>query len=86
MGFLGLTFERRYPFDGGCRALTADEILRMHVGQAMAMQNAWPKYQNRLSYFGAMVGYQPTQRPLDERFSEFKERLAAARARHGMSA
>ena len=87
MGLFGLTFERRYPvygFDGGMRAMTADEILRMQGEQARAMQNAWPKYHNSLSYLGMTAGYQPPQRPLDERFADFKIRLTQALKHHGL--
>lgn len=84
MSFLGLTFERRYPvsgFDGGMRAMTADEILKMQFEQQRAMQNAWQEYHhNSLSYLSMNFGYAPP-RPLDERFAEFKTRLAAAIAK-----
>lgn len=88
MGFFGLTFERRYPvygFDGGCRAMTADEILKMQLDQQKAMQNAWPEYQHSLSYLGMDFGYRPPQRPLDERFAEFKVRLAKAIEKRAVS-
>lgn len=74
-------FETHYPvygFLGDCRAMTADEILQMQVNQHAATQQAiWP-----LSFIQGMNQYRPPERPLDERFADFKIRLAAAIERH----
>jgi hypothetical protein len=83
MGLFGLTFERRYPvfFGDDMKAMTAEEILKMQFDQQRAMQNAWPSYDHSLSYLGMDFSYQRPQKPLDERFAEFKFRLAAAVAK-----
>lgn len=80
MGFLSL-FEEKYQlfgFGSDLQALSADQILQMQLRNQVAMQQGiWP-----LSYLQGLAQYQPPQRPLDERFSDFKLRLAAAVERH----
>lgn len=73
---------KTYPvfgFGGDMRAMTADQILQMQCQQQWAMQQAYAPHS--LSYLSGSAQYrplQPPQRPLDERFAEFKIRLAAA--------
>jgi hypothetical protein len=70
-------FGETYPvfgFDGGCRAMSADEIVKMQISQQIALQQAV----RPPSYLQGLANYQPPQRPLDERFADFKLRLAAA--------
>ena len=77
-------FKTTYPmygFAGDCRAMTADEILQMQLSQQAAMQNVWPP-RDMFSYLMMANQYQPPERSLDERFAEFKVRLAEAIARH----
>lgn len=66
-----------FGFGTDCRAMTAAEILQMQLNQQAAMQNAvWP-----LSYLQGLAQYHPPElRPLDERFADFKIRLAEALA------
>jgi hypothetical protein len=56
------------------RALSQEELLIMMGRQTYAMQQAC----RPASYIQALQQYQPPQRPLDDRFADFKVRLAAA--------
>lgn len=69
-----------FGFGTDCRAMSPDEILLMQFHQQAAMQQAvWPP-----SYFQGLAQYRPfPERPLDERFADFKIRLAAALKKHG---
>jgi hypothetical protein len=82
MGIFGLTFERNYPvqFGSDLMAMTADEILEMQLQQQRAMQQAYRS--NSFDYLWGMTNYEPPRQPLDERFADFKVRLAAAIERH----
>jgi hypothetical protein len=60
---------------GDARAMSETEIANWQASQMLgARQAKWP-----LSYLQGLAQYQPhNQRPLDERFADFKVRLAAA--------
>ncbi len=57
------------------RPLTNEEIQQMQLAQLHGVQNCQNPY-NNLS--GNYIPYQTIQRPLDERFADFKVRLAEA--------
>ena len=79
MGLFGLTFEKRYPvygFGADARNMTADEVLTMQGQLAWAAQQAYQRYD--LGYLQGFANYEPFQQPLDERFADFKVRLAAS--------
>lgn len=68
------TYRALFGFGTDCRAMTADEILQMQFNQQAAMQNAWPH-----SYIQGLAQFRRyPEKPLDERFADFKLRLAAA--------
>ncbi len=62
------------PMDA--RGLSIEELQLMTGSKFYAMQQAATLYP--LDYVRALAQYQPRQRPLDERFADFKVRLAAA--------
>jgi hypothetical protein len=68
-----------FSFGNDARAMSEDEILRWQISQQSGMRQAdvWPYW-----YSQGLAQYQPPQRPLDERFADFKVRLAAAVERH----
>lgn len=73
-------------YDFGYRGMSPNEIMQWQLQQAIAQQNAWANI-GRLgeaNYLAGLAQYQPHQRPLDERFADFKIRLAAACAKHGL--
>lgn len=67
------------------RAMTEDEISQMQGSQQTATQNLF--WHNQLArqadISNGLSGYYPSppQKPLDDRFADFKERLAAAIAK-----
>ena len=65
---------------GDLRALSTDELEALQIKQMWAMQQAYDPLES-LNYLSALNAYRPPERPLDERFAEFKVRLAAAIAK-----
>lgn len=60
------------------RALSEQELANRDAAQWRALRQAEPSYHAALM----AMNWQPHQRPLDERFADFKVRLAAAIAKH----
>ena len=59
------------------RAMSADEIMNYQMSMNLGIgQATFPDH-----YWRLQSNYKETQRPLDERFADFKVRLAAAIAR-----
>lgn len=68
------------------RALNPDEIYKLQAANAVAAQQAVRDPLQEAKYLANLVQYQPPRRPLDERFEDFKKRLAIALDRHGLTA
>lgn len=61
------------------RAMSAEEILAHQIKQQIAWQQATPdSYSMEMN----ITNWMPPERPLDERFADFKVRLAAAIEQH----
>lgn len=64
-----------FAFGNAAQAMSEDQISQWQLSHQSAMMQAhtWP-----LSYLQGLAQYQPPEKPLEERFADFKVRLAAA--------
>lgn len=63
------------------RALSEQEIVAMQQTRALDMQQAKPSS----AYYLLAQNWRPPEKPLDERFADFKVRLAAALERRKLT-
>jgi hypothetical protein len=67
------------------RAMTADEIQKWQSSNMVAMQQAdLSKYANPYNSLSNVMNWRLPEKPLDERFADFKSRLAIAIAKRRM--